>query len=457
MTTLTEVQNFFTDLIKQLDPVHYPKSCKIISAFNQLPGDFSELSTEEIEQKQSVERRLYKIPSELESYDISSIEDRKHFVFEQIIAIHTAIAEEMPTMVRLLFKFTETVTIKQHSAMMEAAKKIWRFILAETIKYDIDHIEKSLKSELKIFSGKDQKEISELLKSFVGLQNQLKGLKLLLDQDFSRQDLLDICKKIKIIQNKLLHLTEKNTAIIPYEVSRNFAKWNDELNDSRMFIAKNLHLARKNTWSEIGKWDKFDRVLRISIVAIGTIALLTGFVALAVATAGIPIAAVVGIAGLVVVGCLAANAARGMVKWVAKKVNYGLPVTPAETNRAILKAVLSPVIVAAAIICHPIQITMQAVTFVKNFGKIAKFSQQNLAPALSKFAGNIATATKTKFTNLVDIVKKKLPFSANQIKPAPVKPQEKTKILQPPTIKIEEQQKVQNKPEVGENDIEFKL
>lgn len=437
MTTLPDIQNFFGSIAAQLDPIQYSKSHARISTFNKLPEDFMEISIENIKQKTTAEQQLYYLPMQFYGAGPApSVDDRRHLVFEEILAIRKILGEEMPLMVRLLFKFTETMTLKNHAITMKAIKSIWRFLLAEDIKYDVMHIEQELREELKSFPEKDRYEINKLLKIFDGLQNQLKGLKLLSEEDFSREDLLEICKTIKSMQSKLTPLIKKNIGLLSLHTIGNFEKWNEELNNSRMFITKNLHITRKAKWSELGFWGRFDRTLNISFTALAATALLVGFVALAIGTGGASVGAIVTLASLIAVGFMAANAVRSITKWGAKKINYGLPITPKEASRAIIKSILAPMVVAAVIFLHPIATAMQVFNFIKNSKKIVVFCRQEVAPVLSQFAGKISENTVRPVMNFVNMLKRNLPMFRNEIKLAPdnvVKEQE-TQIKQPQKI-----------------------
>jgi hypothetical protein len=403
MVSLTDIQNFLSKITKELDPLKYPKSFEMLTAFNKLPKNFMEIRNEEIEQKPILEQQIYYLPDEFDSFELPTIEDRKHFIFEKILSIRDIMAEEIPVIVKFLFKFTEAITLKNHTGVMKASKSIWRFILAENIKYDIDNIEQSLHNELKFFQKKDQDQIIILKKSFDSLQNQIKGLNLLSEEDFSRQDLLDICKSIKNLQRKLMLLLKKNKTTLPYKTIRNFKKWNEELNENRLFIARNLHIAREAKWPELESWGKFDRVLYIIFINIAIAALFVGFIQLVInptkAFDIITSSTVATIACLIGFIFLGLNALRGLINGVIKKINYGLPIT----------TFLTPIVISVAALCHPAQIFEQVAGFLKNIKKIVKFSNQNIAPFVSKIAFDLAKNVKEKFTGFFSLLKQKLP------------------------------------------------
>lgn len=411
MTKLPDIQIFFANILKQIDTALYPKTQKIIIAFNELPSDFMELTNDEIKQKNIKEKKQYLIPSAINNYDnVPSVEDRRHYVFEQIFTIYETLGNEMPALVKLLFKFTESINLKDHAEIIAAKKTIWRFLLAENIKYDIQHIETTLSHEAESLNQVAQNEIIDLSKIFINLQNQLKGLKVLSNEDFSTQDLLEICKSIKALQSGLLYLI-KNGSIKSYQTILKLENWNDELNNHRTFIAENLYLARKAHWAELDFWNQIDRGIYIGVFAVGIINLATVFIALIIDNTEVATTA-----SVIVLIMLLANIIRGIIKWIARKINYDLPITLKQTHGAMLKAIAAPLVIASTFICHPIEMTMQVVKFAKDLRNILEFCHKNIKPTMENFANTITAKAKNTIINLTGLLKQKLPWVNDTIK-----------------------------------------
>jgi len=426
MTNLPYIQNFFDNIAQQIDQKRYPLTHKIILSFIELPADFMTLDNSDIEIKNKKERNKYCLPNDIISNTIPSIEERRHYVFTQIFAIYETLGNEMPRLIKLFIRFAEFINIKDHTIITRAQKTIWSFLLSENIKYDIEHIEAALNNELKSLNDVAALEISYLTQSFEYLQNQLRSLKNLSLDTFNKHNLLSICKLIKDIQNQLMSLI-KNNKIKSYPTILTLEKWNNELNNHRIFIVENLYLAKRVPKNENSSWVNAERYLHICLTTLSAITMVIAFLALIFGGKSFAL-----ITLYLACSILFLDMLRGITKYLMFKIEYDLPITLKQTNNVIIKAIFSPILVIAASICHPKESLDQIINFAKNIKKINAFYQNNLTPNLILFATSITEKTKKSITNLTDVLKRKLPKVYETIKL--IKPTKIQETLTPTTI-----------------------